>query len=204
MSIFVTHRSTSAGFTLIEMLVVIAITVIISAVVMNTIINFYRYNDYTVAQTNELREARNGLQLMIRDLREMTFADNGQFPLVATASTSVVFFSDVDRDDSVELIAYDLAGTTLQKYVYNAAGVTYSTTTPDDTIVLSEYVQNSLEATPIFRYYDTSGVEATATTSISDIRYITVDLIVNVDPIRNPGEFTLRSSAALRNIIETY
>jgi len=199
-----TIKYNSTGFTLLEVLVVLSITTIMVLVIANIIVNFYDYNSYTVAQTSELFEARQGMQLMVRDLREMTFADNGQFPLVETSSTSILFFSDIDRDDSVELVRYELNGTTLNKYVYNAVGTSYSTTTPDETLVLSSYVQNELETTPIFRYYDLDGNLALSSTSVADLRYIAIDLIINVDPIRNPGEFTLRSSAALRNIIETY
>lgn len=204
MSKKITTNQYQYGFTLVEMLVVIALTTILMLVVMNAIVRFYKYNAYTIAQTSELQEARRGMQVMIRDLREMTFADNGQFPLSDFASTSVLFFSDIDRDDSVELVHYELDDTTLSKYVYDAVGTTYSTSTPSETFIISTYVQNGLEATPIFRYYDFDGNETTNTSRIADIRYISVDLIVNVDPIRNPGEFTLRSSAALRNIIETY
>lgn len=198
------HLSQCKGFSLIEMLVVIALTTIVTLAVANIISTFYSYNAYTVAQTSELSEARRGMHRMIRDLREMTFADNGQFPLNNFATTSILFFSDIDRDESVELVEFELIGTTLYKYIYDAVGTTYSTSTPDQTEVLSYYVQNGIESTPIFRYYNVDGSETTSIADIADVRYITVDLIINVDPIRNPGEFTLRSSAALRNLIETY
>ena len=204
MSKFPIQKKQHKGFSLVEMLVVIALTTIVSLAVANIISQFYSYNSYTVAQTSELTEARRGMRYMIRDLREMTFADNGQFPLVNFASSSILFFSDIDRDASVELVEYRLATTTLYKYVYDAVGTTYSTSTPNQTSVLSLYVQNELESTPIFRYYDVDGNETTNPDDIADVRYIVVDLIVNVDPVRNPGEYTLRSSAALRNIIETY
>ena len=192
------------GFTLAEVIIVVALSTMIMYAIFTQVLSFYQYHDYTLAQTNELYEAQRGMRFLVRDLREMTFADNGQFPLVEYASTSILFFSDVDRDQSVELVRYELVGTTLTKYTYDAAGAVYSTTTPDATTVISNYVQNIIEGDPVFRYYDISGVEASGSTRVTDIRYITVDITVNVDPIRNPGEYTLRSSAALRNIIETY
>lgn len=187
-----------------EVVVVVSLSTIVMLAIANVITNFYRYNDYTVAQVSELAEARRGVSFLVRDLREMTFADNGQFPLVETSSTTVIFFSDIDRDDSVELVEYTLDSTVLRKHIYDAVGATYSTSTIDETHTVSSYVQNGVEGNPIFRYYDLNGEEATSTTSIADLRYITLDLTVNVDPVRNPGEYTLRSSAALRNIIETY
>jgi hypothetical protein len=99
-------------------------------------------------------------------------------------------------------VTYTLQGTTLVKKVYNATGSppTYNLTTPQETQTLSEYVQNALQATPIFVYYDADGNPATAASTVTDIRYISLSIIVNIDPIRDPGEYMLRSSAALRNL----
>ena len=93
----------------------------------------------------------------------------------------------------------------LYKYIYNATGtpLSYDTDSPDETIVISEYVQNSLQATPVFAYYDGDG-EAIATLGpVIDIRYVDVYLVINIDPVRDPGEFMLRSSASLRNLKES-
>ena len=65
---------------------------------------------------------------------------------------------------------------------------------------LSEYVQNGLQSLPVFVYYDTEGRLATGTTTATDIRYIETNLIINIDPIRDPGQYELNSSAAPRNL----
>ena len=199
--LFPLHTHTR-GFSFVEMLVVIALTTLVSTAVIGGIVSFYRYNDYSIAQAYQISTARRGVDLMIRDLREMTYADDGTFPLVSMSSTSVTFFSDIDRDDSVEYVRYVLATTTLMKNIYDATGTppVYGTTTPSATLTLSEYVQNSLQNTPIFRYFDENGNEATATATVTDIRYVGVSVIVNIDPIRDPGQFMLESSAALRNL----
>jgi len=49
-------------------------------------------------------------------------------------------------------------------------------------------------------YYDAEGSLATATSTVTDIRYVGVSIIVNIDPVRDPGQYMLRSSAALRNL----
>ncbi len=190
------------GFSLIEMLVVIALTTLVSGALISGIVAFYRYNDYAIAQAYQVSYARQGVDLMVRDLREMTYADDGTFPLVSMSSTSVSFYSDIDRDNSVEYVRYRLASTTLIKNIYDASGTppVYSTTTPNATTTLSEFVQNSLQNIPIFTYFDEQGNEAVPTTTITDIRYIGVSVIVNIDPIRDPGQFMLESSAALRNL----
>lgn len=190
------------GFTLLETIMVTSLFTLLTMVLSNTIITLYRTNAYTLAQAYEVNFARRGVEFLVRDMREMTFADDGTYPLVSMGTSSISFFSDIDRDNSVELVRYALASTTLKKYVYNATGTppTYSTTTPSEVTTISEYVRNIEQATSTFRYYIDGGLRATATSTVTDIRYIEAYLIVNVDPIRTPGQFTLKSTAAPRNL----
>ena len=198
-------RSARAGLTLVETTIAVALFAILSLVVMEGIHSLYQFNAYTFAQTYQVQNARFGMESLIRDIREMTFADNGTFPLAIMEPHEIGFYSDIDRDDSVEYVRYELIGTsTLQKSVYDASGnpPSYNLTTPDRTEILSRYVQNINQATTTFRYYDDAGVELTTVGDITAVRYVEAQLIVNVDPIRDPGQFMLRSSAALRNVQE--
>ncbi len=191
------------GMSLVEMLVVVALFTILSLAITNSIDSFYKFNSYTIAQSYQVSEARRGLQNLIRDIREMTYADDGAFPLISRGSTTISFYSDIDRDDSVELIEYELATTTLYKNIYDAVGSPpIYNTSPSETIIISRYVQNNLQGTEIFNYFNEGGLQATSTTLVTDIRYVGVNLIINIDPVRDPGEFSLRSSASLRNLIE--
>jgi hypothetical protein len=66
---------------------------------------------------------------------------------------------------------------------------------------MSEYVQNGNQDRVIFQYYNSNGVLiASPQAMISDITYITMNIIVNIDPVRSPGEFMLQGSAAPRNL----
>lgn len=195
-------RSTQKGFTFVETIVVLAIFSFLSLAIINSVVSFYKFNGYAVAQSYQIQNARRGMEVLIRDIREMAYADDGTFPLAEMTDHRISFYSDIDRDDSVEFIIYEVASTTLEKRVYNATGTppSYSTTTADELFTLSEYVQNLSQGSTTFAYYDVNGLLATSTTNITDIRYIEAQIIVNIDPVRNPGEFLLRSSAALRNL----
>lgn len=188
--------------TLAEAMVAIAIFTMISLVTVEAIVTFYRHNAYTIAQANQVMHARRGVEFMVRDLREMTYADDGSFPLVTMDEHAVAFYSDIDRDNSVELVEYRLASTTLTKYVYDATGFppTYDTDAPSQTLIISEYVQNQNQGESTFAYYDENGAPTTATSTVTDVRYISVLTVINIDPLRDPGQFTLRSSASLRNL----
>lgn len=203
MIFFSVHRSLkSYGLSIVEVIMVVALFSILMLAVSGSIASFYRFNAYTLSQAYQVDTARKGVEQLVQDLREMTFADDGTFPLVVMEDDRISFFSDVDRDFSVEYVEYSLASTTLMKRIYNATGTppTYGTTTLQETRTLSEYVQNVLQGTPIFVYYDEEGNPATATSTVTDIRYVGISIVVNIDPIRDPGEYMLRSSAALRNL----
>jgi prepilin-type N-terminal cleavage/methylation domain-containing protein len=200
-----TQHLNHKGMTLVEMLVVIFLFSLLMIAIGNTVASLYKANSYSISQSYQVSNARKGVQTLIRDVREMTFADDGTFPLARMEPHLIGFYSDIDRDDSVEYVEYELATTTrLTKRIYNATGTptTYNTASPDEVYILSEFVQNRNQSTSTFFYYDTYGNEATATSSVTDIRYITIQSIVNIDPIRNPGQFMLRYSAALRNVID--
>jgi prepilin-type N-terminal cleavage/methylation domain-containing protein len=204
-SLLRTTSARQAGLSLVEMLVSVALFSILSYAVLTTIHNLYRFNAYTFAQAYQVQNARTGMQSLIRDVREMTFADDGTFPLAVMNEHQIGFYSDIDRDDSVEYVQYELVGTsTLEKTIYNATGSppTYNLTTPDETLILSRYVQNINQSTSTFYYYDDTGASATSSADLTAVRYVRAQLIINVDPIRDPGQFMLRSSAALRNVQE--
>ena len=198
----VTQNYRFRGLSTVELIIVVALFAVLMFAVSESSATFNGLNAYTIAQSDQVSTARHGVEQLVRDLREMTFADDGTFPLVIMEEDRLAFFSDIDRDLSVEYVEYSLASTTLIKRIYNATGTppVYSTSTPYETVTLSEYVQNTLQGTPIFVYYDSDGNPATATTTVTDIRYIEASIIVNIDPIRDPGEYMLRSSAALRNL----
>lgn len=194
------------GFTLVETMVVVVIYALVVYAVFQSILMFYKFNAYAIAQSYQVDTAKRGMQIMVRDIREMTFADNGKFPLALKGAHKIGFYSDIDRDNSVEYIEYELSTTTiLKKRIYGATGnpPVYSTT-PESTEILSQYVQNLNQATSTFYYYDKNGVLANASTSVTDIVYIGAQIIVNVDPLRDPGQFMLKSSAALRNLKENF
>ena len=195
------NKETNRGLSLVETIVVLSLFSVLMLAVMNSVAAFYRFNAYSIAQAYQVDHARRGIEFLVRDMREMTYADDGTFPLEIMSTHRIGFYSDIDRDDSVEYVEYELIGTVLQKRIYGATGnpPVYSTT-PESTQIISEYVQNILQATSTFLYFDTNGAQAAATSTVTDIKYIEAKLIVNIDPIRDPGEFMLRSSAALRNL----
>jgi hypothetical protein len=96
---------------------------------------------------------------------------------------------------------YRLIGTTLFKTITNAVGSPPSYTgQPISTSTIAQYVRNS-STTPLFRYYDSSGMQlSTTTTDISKVASVSVQLLVDLNPLRAPNVFTLTENATLRNL----
>jgi type II secretory pathway pseudopilin PulG len=192
----------SSGMTLVETVVAISIYVVLMLAVFSSITSLYKTNAYALEQSNEVNSARRGITEWNRDVKEMTTAEDGTWPLAIIEPHRIGYYSDTDRDDSVEYVVYELTDTNLTKSIYNPSGnpLSYDLTTPDKVETLSTFVQNINQATSTFFYFDNSGVELTAASPILEVRYIRAQLIVNIDPVRNPGEFMLRSSLAPRNL----
>ncbi len=203
MNPFFKHEDTGGvrGMTLIEMLVVIAVGTAASLVLSANIIYLYKINQISYEQGFALESARRGIELLVRDIREATYSDDGSFPIVAMSPYSLIVYSDTDRDSSVERIRYFISGTNLKRGIVDATGtpLTYPTANEKVTLV-SDYVRNSEQSIPSFTYYNAAGAEITDFTDVSDVTFVKVNLIVNISPTHLPDEFLLRSSAAVRNL----
>lgn len=191
-----------SGMTLVEMLVVIGIYTLLTAIIFGFAQSFYQSSGYLSAQADEVDNARRGIDRLTRDLREMSYGENGTFPVAEIETHKVGFFSDIDKDDLVEYIEYELIDTVLYKRVHNPAGSppAYDYVTPDSEEIVSRYVQNILQATSTFYYYDSDNNMLDPTALLTDVRYIKAQIIVNIDPVRSPGEYMLRTAVAPRNI----
>ncbi len=189
------------GYTLIEMLVVVGLTALVLAIITDSILTFYRANTNTLEQAVQVDEARRGVDRMVRDLREIAYADDGSYPIVEMSTTSITFYSDIDRDASAERVHYWLFGTVLRKGVTNATGTPPAYGSADEQVsIISEYIRNGAQNMPMFKYFNASSTEIAAGTATTSISYVQMNMIVNVDQYRLPGEFTLRSNAAFRNL----
>lgn len=203
MSTFSFKNSSERGLTLIEAIVVVSLSTLLMLVITSSIANIYQANSFAMAQSNEIDQARRGLQAWLVDAKRMNFADDGTFPLMEMEPHKMSFFSQLDDDDSMEFVEYYLDNKVLYKKVYEASGhpPVYDFSTPVRTEILSKFVQNLGEGVDTFSYFDNAGNQLTSATALlTDVRYFSIKVIVNTDPIRAPGEFLLQSGATPRNM----
>lgn len=186
--------------TLIEMLVVIAIVSSVGIALSGAIQFFYKSNAFLLEQTTALDSAHRGVREAVVAIREASYGDDGSYPIETAATSSLTFYSDFDKDASVEKERYVLLNGTLYRVVTNSGGSppTY-TGQPVSTSTVATYVTNG--ATPLFTYFNAAGAQLSATsTDESAVASVTITLMVDLNPNRSPNVFTLTEKATLRNL----
>ena len=186
---------------LLETIVYIAVFAFVMLAITNAMINFYQANRYTLEQMSQLDSARKGVNSMIFSLREAAYSESGAYPLETVEGNSLTFYSDVDNDGTIERVRYFLTGNDFQRGVIKPVGIPALYNPGNETVTnVAKYVRNAEQGLNVFTYFDTAGSQMTAPFILINIRWIQIKLIVNVNPATMPNEFTLRSSATLRNL----
>ena len=194
------NQNSTRAFTLIETIVVIALTVLVGGALTSMIQYFYRTNDYVLQEGSAVQSARQGLSTAVQDLREASYGDDGSYPIASAATSSLSFYADINDDGNVEKILYYLSGTTLYEGVTHSGGspLTY-VGQPTSTSTVATYIRNGT-STPIFQYYDDTGALLSSPVNVTSVALVTTDLQVDVDVNRSPSTYTLIGSATLRNL----
>lgn len=187
------------GFTLVETLTVIAIVGTAGIALTSALVDFYRQNAYLFESTTALENARRALTTSLEDLRESSYGEDGAFPLVSAATSTITFHADIDQDGPVERVRFFVSNGTFYRTITNAAGNPPSYTGQAATSTVIAYVRNAT-STPLFRYYSASGTELTAPVDVSEVSQVRVRVDIDLNPQRAPEIFTLTGSATLRNL----
>jgi type II secretory pathway pseudopilin PulG len=192
------------AYTLVETVVVIALFSLIMLTVNTLIVSFYRQNDYAVRQSAAIQNGRTAVTTLVQDLREATVSESGSYPLIELSPNTIRFYSDIDRDEAVEEAYYYVnAEFQLVKETIEPSGNPAQYLGTPEISYIANYIQNDFMNVDIFKYYDGQGVEITNLDDADAVRFIEVNLVVNVDPTKQPEEFILRSSAFIRNLRPT-
>lgn len=187
------------GFTLIETIMAVVIFALAMGVITGLIVIGYRTQGYAWQQSMAINEARKGIETMIKEIREARPGDDGSYIIEKADDYEFIFYSDIDKDSSIEKIRYFLDGTNFKKGVTEPSGWPISYPAVNENIsILTEDVRN---LPPIFYYYNESGQEITELPARSkDTKLMKIRLVVNINPNRAPQDFILESSVQIRNV----
>lgn len=112
----------SGGFTLIEMVVAVMVTVSIIMGVVFLATYFSRSFDFSLEENIAIGDAERAVTIMTKELREARIGEDGSYPLAVADDQEVVFYGDVDNDGKVERVRYYLLDTQLIRQVFNSTG----------------------------------------------------------------------------------
>ena len=197
------YKKNSAGFSVIEILVVIFILTLIGIAVWTFQKNVFSLNSYIASSLDAQQEARKVFKALSAEIRSMSPSSTGSYPINETNSFSFTFYSDIDNDGLKERIRYFLDGNAVKKGVLKPAGnpLVYNSINETVTEVIRDMAN---EATPIFDYYDTNydGTTAPLAQPVSAIavRLVKITLIIDKNSLRPPAPITMTTQVSMRNL----
>ncbi len=202
MNYFPHNSSKSAGMTFIEVIIAMAITSILLLAATRLITGSYTLSRSTFSQAGATETARTQLKRMVTSLRQIRTSDTGAYPLDTIASNKIVFYSNVDADPAIERVRYEVIGTNLVRGVTEPTGspIVYQTS-GEKVSTLSTGIQNG--TTPVFIYYGGNyPVDQTPllTANITQVTYIQIHLIIDMDTTKEPGPVDIISQVQMRNL----
>ncbi len=191
------------GFTLIELIISMGIIALIGAAVAALQKNAVTLNAILQEDLGGQQELRSVVKNFLTETRSVGPSATGAYPLATVATSTFMFYSDIDLDGSRDRIRYFLSGQTLKKGVIKPSGSPLSYNPSSEKV--SDVVHGVLtEAGPVFEYYDTNYDGTTPPLSqpvnVLNVRLIKLNLTVDRDPRRAPGPVSATAQASMRNL----
>lgn len=186
------------GFSLLEILFTISIVVMAGFLVADFVIQGFQATLFGQEQNMATQNARKVSRLVVNELREATQSEGGDYSLDTVLPQTLIFYSDIDKDNSIEKVRYFLDGSILKRGVINPSAGLYPA---EDEVITDEieYMNNKLE--PVFTYYNKNNVLiADPTTNKTSIRLIHISLKINVTPTQEPNDIYVDMDVQLRNL----
>jgi len=195
------------GFTLLELLVVVSLSALLSIATYLVFTFGYKEQQYIQEQNLAVEEARDALKKMVSEIREASDADNGAYPIELAQDNTFIFYSDIDIDDITERVRYFIEEDCLKKGIIEPVGVplVYSATN-EQIQVLSDHLVNSVAGVNLFRYYntdypaDTLNNPLSTPASLQDLSLVEIRLRINAVPDKITNNEQLDSFVQIRNL----
>lgn len=195
-------QSSHRGITLIETMVWLAVLISAMSALSASLISFYHANSFAIKDANAIASAQRAMETAVRVIRTASYSNIGAYPVVSIAPNQLSFYANVTKGDPyIQQVRFFTQGNSFKEGIIEPAGDPPAYTGAEIVSNLSDYVQNLTVGTSTFLYYDQNGSPITDYTKFQNVRFVTLNLVVDVSTSSLPTELTLTSSAALRNLI---
>jgi prepilin-type N-terminal cleavage/methylation domain-containing protein len=200
MIIYKKNKYNTNGFTIIELVVVIAIFSVLVFGVSKMLTDIFQKSNSQLTTLDSIDQARSVSAKFINEIRSATY---GSYPLVSAQDNNIKFYSPVGATlGSVNLINYYTVGTDLFKDILEPTGSPPTYVLKSHIAVLRELANGS---SPLFYYYDGNynGIDNIVPLSqpvnIPQVRFVRMNVIMkNQTTSQSTGTFSLDYGAAIR------
>lgn len=200
--------SNICGFTLLEFLVVVGITVIIGGVGATLLIGNTKNQLFLNEQNDALEKVKQAVKMIVQEAREANNADNGAYPIELADKLVFVFYANIDADLKVERIRYffDSASGSLAKGVTKPTGsfAVYDSVNENISIIVSNIANTS--SNPIFQYYnkdypaDLAENPLPTPANLQAVTFVGIKLLAKSAKLPSANPVEVNSFVQLRNL----
>lgn len=191
------------GFTLVETLLVVAVFILIIYAVSSLQTNILTYDKYASDVISSAQDARVILRNIVQELRSSKTGSNGSYPIAQAATSTIVFYSDIDVDGLQDQVRYYISGGNLKKGVIKPSGSPLGYDGAETVTTLAYNIKNGT-STALFEYFDSNYNGTSSPLSqpvvVNAVRLVRVNLLIDADPRRSPIPRLYTSDATLRNL----
>ena len=173
-----TRLDDEAGVGMVELFIVMILTSVIGATLLNGMVSSFRHQRQQVDYVQTLNTMKLGFERVTMELR-------GADPLVAASAESVTVRirrgPETSRTCQDVQFALTPAGTTSNLTTQNPVGSTART--------VADGFLPATAGTPTFRYLDENQAVVSAPIAVANVRYIEINLRANLEDAANPIVF---------------
>jgi len=201
---FFSFKKSSAGFTLLELLVAMGIFSLVILAATWIFISGLRYNTIIWDQLQGQTDGRRAVKEIMDIVRKAEESSIGSYSIVSAEDNELILYANVDADSYREKVRFWLDDTTLKRGITKPSGDPLGYSGAEDVVEISHYVVNIAEAVPLFEYYDETytGSETALITpaDVASLRIVKVQLEIEKDPDKTPIPLHVESMASVRNL----
>ena len=192
-----------------EMMIAIAIFAIGIEGFTMLFVKSWQQNSYTIEMGQTAMATSQGVNKMVKYIREIRQGDNGTYPVQLADDNELTVFCDYDRDGDTERLHFYLdedSDTIFMGIREPSSGfpITYASGDGETQTIASHIVNEANN--PIFAYYDANYPEDSVNNPVltpataPDVRLVRITIHMNIDPNRAPDNIQIQSFAEMRNL----
>lgn len=197
-------KKLNSGFTLIEVILSVAIFVIVGIGITALANSIFSHNRVTGTQSADADQARKASFKLMQELRNASSSNTGGHAVGEASNQQLTFYSNVDGGTDVERLRYYISNGKLYRGLLKPTGspLTYNAANETSVVVQNNVVNG---ANPLFYYYNGNytGTEAALTqpVNITQVKLVKLDLQIDRNASRTGSQaYSVTSSGAIRSL----